>query len=251
MFKEERQEKILEILESENYVTADALAKALYASLPTIRRDLADLQKQGLILRSHGGAKRLDDAHAQLPFAFRNSTKREEKRRLSRAAAALIHDGDVVFIDSSTTVSYMANYLTDRQSIIVITDSIPTALALRKNHIVTYLTGGELTEDSLILSGTYAENIIRNFNIDIMFFSSVGVNKKGFIVDSCEAETILRRKVFQSAEKRVYVCDGEKFGLSAPLNIAPLCEMDCVITNAPIPPEFGVPEDRVIALSSR
>ena len=75
MLKNERQERILELIDEHRYVTAQQLSRLLYVSLPTVRRDLAELQQQGLILRNHGGAKMAGEGTVEIPLSFRNSYK--------------------------------------------------------------------------------------------------------------------------------------------------------------------------------
>ena len=107
MLIDERYDEILKILDEEQYITAQELAKRLYVSLPTIRRDLAELDQRNLIVRSHGGAKKVHDEHTVAPLNYRKTVNAQEKRALCRAAAELIQDNEIVFIDSSTTTLQM------------------------------------------------------------------------------------------------------------------------------------------------
>ena len=103
MLIDERYDEILRILDEEQYITAQELAKRLYVSLPTIRRDLAELDQRNLIVRSHGGAKKVHHEHTVAPLNYRKTVNAQEKRALCRAAAELIQDNEIIFIDSSTT----------------------------------------------------------------------------------------------------------------------------------------------------
>ena len=107
MLKEERYDRILAILETEQYVSATKLSKMLYVSLPTIRRDLAELGRRNQIVRSHGGAKKIQAEHTVAPLDFRRTVHAAEKRALCRRAAELVDDKDIIFIDASTTTLIM------------------------------------------------------------------------------------------------------------------------------------------------
>lgn len=142
MLKEERYDKILTILEEESYISATKLSEMLYVSLPTIRRDLAELGRRNQIIRSHGGAKKIHHEHVVAPLNFRKTVRALEKRELCRSAAKLVQDNDIIFIDSSTTTLQMADFLGEKKGITVITNGITLATLLVKKGIKTYCTGG-------------------------------------------------------------------------------------------------------------
>lgn len=246
MIKDERYEKILEILENERYISATALAKKLYVSLPTVRRDLTELQRRNLIIRSHGGAKKAENGSYMIPLEFRKGVKQAEKKLLCQAAAKLVTDGSIIFIDASTTMLPLAEYLSQYKNLTVITNGIPMTLMLSKYGIKTFTTGGEVLESSRAYAGVYAEEFISHFNFDVMLFSSHGVTSNGNISDTSLPEAMLRRAVMKNTKKKVYVCDGEKFNVSAPYNVAPICEMDTVITNGQLPSTFELDRKKVV-----
>lgn len=231
MLKEERYDKILEILEEEKYISAQELSKRLFVSMPTIRRDLTQLQKTNQIIRSHGGAKKINSEHIVMPLDFRKTVNSHEKRLLCRKAAELVGDNDIIFLDASTTILQMADFLCDKKQITVITNGIPLAMLLIKKGIKTYCTGGEIQKNSLAYSGSFAEEFVQKFNIDLLFFSSHGVNDKGIITDTSLPETQLRKTLLRQAKKSVFMCDRTKFSLSAPYNLIPLEKADYIITN--------------------
>ena len=231
MLKEERYDQILALLEQEQYISAQKLSQQLFVSLPTIRRDLAELQRRNQIVRSHGGAKKVQGEHTVAPLNFRRTVNAAPKRALCRAAAELVAEGDIIFIDSSTTTLQMADFLGEKKGITVITNGIPLATALVKKGIKTYCTGGEIFENSLAHFGSFAEDFIRRFNIDTLFFSCHGVNEKGMLTDPSLPETQIRRTAIQQSKKAVFLCDETKFSLSTPYNLVSIDTLDCVITD--------------------
>ena len=231
MLKEERQEKILQILEEETYITAVKLAKTLYASLPTIRRDLNELARKQLIIRNHGGAKKIDTEKIVMPVEFRKTINYKEKRKLCEKACALIKDNSLIFIDASTTTLQMTDFLTANQQLTVVTNSLLISTILTKKGVKNYLTGGELQQNSLCYAGNFAENFIRQFNFNFAFFSCHGVDESFNVVDTSLAETSLRRTLISQTDKSIFLCDSSKFGVKAPYNLTNLTELDAIITD--------------------
>lgn len=231
MLTEERYEKILEIIEDRSYVSAAVLSKELFVSLPTIRRDLAELQRRGLILRSHGGAGKLNSEHTVIPLNIRKTVNYAEKRRLCQATAALIQTNDIIFIDASTTTLQLADFISPQKGVTVVTNGIPLTALLTRKGIKTYCTGGELQQNSSCYAGSFAEMLVRNFNFDIMFFSSHGINEKGIITDTSFSETALRKAAIAQSEKTAFLFTGTKISLSAPYNLMPLSDADYLITD--------------------
>ena len=235
MLKEARYQEIAKLLSKEKSMSVEQIGRALYISLPTVRRDLNEMHKLGLAVRIHGGALATDDSSLGIPVDFRNAILAKEKQRLAQSAATLVKNGDVLFIDASTTVLHIVDHLNKYDNIRVITNSIQATLLLRKYNIKTYCTGGILIEHSLAFGGSYAEELISHFNIDIFFFSSYGVNDKGWIVDYSELETEIRRDVIRRSNKSVFLCDQSKFARDSIYNLVPLRNIDTIITNAPLP----------------
>lgn len=231
MLQEERYDKILEILEEEEYVSVGKLSQTLFVSLPTVRRDLAELEKRELILRSHGGAKKLQSENTVIPFEFRRAVNAKEKRKLCEAALPLISDNQIIFIDASSSAMQLAYLLSSEQNLTVITNSIILCTVLSKRGIKNYCTGGEFQQKSMCFAGEIAENTVADFNFDIMFFSSHGVSDENVITDTSYKETMLRRRVMGRSKKTVFLCDSSKFGESAPYNLAPLDKLDYIVTD--------------------
>lgn len=248
MLKEERYDRILALLEEEQYVSAKALSQKLFVSLPTVRRDLAELQRRGQVVRSHGGAKKIQGEHTVAPLNFRRTVNALSKRALCRAAAELVQDNEIIFIDSSTTTLQMADFLGEKKGITVITNGIPLATALVKKGIKTYCTGGEIFENSLAHFGSFAEDFIRRFNIDTLFFSCHGVNRQGMLTDPSLPETQIRKVAIEQSKKTVFLCDETKFSLSTPYNLVSIDSLDCVITDTEKVDEYLTPNHGKIVI---
>ena len=246
MLKEERYDKILTVLESEKYISAQKLSQMLFVSLPTIRRDLAELDRRNQIIRSHGGAKAIEPEHVVAPLDFRKSLHSTQKRKLCQAAANLVSDNEIIFIDSSTTTLQMADFLVEKKNITVITNGISLATLLVQKGIKTYCTGGEIFQNSLAHFGSFAEDFIRRFNIDTMFFSCHGVNDNGMLTDPSLPETQIRRVAINQSKKTVFLCDKTKFSLSTPYNLMSIQDIDYIVTDFTKTNEFLDIENKII-----
>jgi len=235
MLKEERKNTILDILHEKEYVSADMLSKILYVSLPTIRRDLAELNGAGLIKRCHGGAASLSAEKTGMPIEYRINFSQKEKMVVAEKASKLVKKGDVIFMDPSSTVYDMIPFIKDTENLTVITNSLRVISSLSdRTNIRLYSTGGSFIKSSMAFTGKRAEDFINDFNIDIFFFSSAAINKKGIITDYSEHETQLRRVVMKHSKKNVFLCTGDKFGKDCTYNVCHLEDADEVICDVDI-----------------
>lgn len=130
MYNLERQEQIIQILETCKSISVTKLAKLLYVSQPTIRRDLSILEEQGKVQRTHGGVVLRKVSDAEIPLMFREDQNIISKKAIAEKAAKLIRNGDVIFLDASSTVSYLIPHLEKLQDIIVVTSSPQTSIRL-------------------------------------------------------------------------------------------------------------------------
>ncbi len=230
MFKKERQQEILNIVKEKKFVSVSKLSKLLYVSLPTIRRDLAELERNGMVVRSRGGAMHLTEGSYEIPLDFRTGCNVHEKIDMCKKAARLISDGDIIYIDASSSTIHIADFITAR-NITAVTNGMPAAVRLIKKGIKTYFTGGEVLPASLGCGGAFSESIASAFNYNLAFFSSYGVNENGMIVDTSLVETALRKVIFKNCERKVFIYTKNKENLSAPYNVIELTDVDIIITD--------------------
>ena len=137
MLKEERFQKLLGLLEADEFMTVQELSRQLNVSMPTVRRDLADLAAQNRIIRSHGGAMRMNEKSSAIPVDFRRSVNAKEKAAIAKVAAEFIHNESVIFLDASTTAAYLFDYLQEFRNLIVVTNSLMAAIQLKNLGIRT------------------------------------------------------------------------------------------------------------------
>lgn len=246
MLKGKRLEELQSILEKCGFATVDQLSEELHVSKPTIRRDLIELVNQGLIIRSHGGAMSAPKEDNPYSVVFRKHTHYREKLSLARAAVKLIPSNAVIFIDASTSAGSIVEFLKNRHDLIVVTNSLVTAARLKNYGIRTYCLGGEVIAGTSAVGGPLALESARSFNVDLVFFSSSGVNDRGMIVDGTGEEAELIASVLKTAEVRVFLCDSSKFGVSAAHNLISIADVSYLITDAMPPEQYPRPRRETI-----
>ena len=236
MLKVERQEGILRILHEKQHASMDLLAKELFVSPATVRRDVLEMEASGLVKRRYGGVSLAEGGARQTEsLDLRIRENREIKKKLARRAAALVHDGDTVLLDSSSTVLEMVPFLAEHKNITVVTNSLRTAEALQKARISVYCTGGFCGEDAATLSGSIAETSLRSFNTDLFFFSSRGISDRGMVSDSSDSSTQIRRVMMRQAQRSVLLCDSSKLGKKYLFSLCHVSDIDTVLCDQPLP----------------
>lgn len=237
MIKNERHTQILDILKKQSFATVAHLASTLYASLPTIRRDLTILEADGYVKRCHGGAMILD-GNTKPPVYFRREQYAHEKLKMCEAAATLISEGDTIFIDASTSVFHISDFLASEQGVTVITNGLPIATSLADTGIKVYSTGGRLLKESLAFVGISAGNSAASYNADTMFFSVASLSLDGILSDWSEDEAMLRIEMAKNSRRRVLLCDSSKIGTVSTFKLFPLSSVEFLITDKEAPSEL-------------
>jgi DeoR family fructose operon transcriptional repressor len=216
----------------------------------TVRRDLGDLEREGLILRTHGGAI-LGNKDHEPSYVKRSFTKKEEKIEIGMTAAGLVENGDVIAIDTGSTSLEVARHLDEEIDITVLTNFIPVALTLsKKRNIKVFLLGGILRKEELSLVGDSAIEAIHNLKIDKYFMGISGVSKERELMDFDPAEVAVKRAIMEAASYILLVADHSKFFRSAPTLVAPLSMLQEIVTDPGIyPDQIKILEDEGIKIT--
>lgn len=204
MYRKERQEEILALIRKQGYASVETLTERFHYSTATINRDLNELQKQNLIKRSYGGAEPV--VPQGIPHVFRYQKMRKSKRKISARAAALVKDGDTIFIDGSTTAEYMAEFLFSRKNLTVITNNCLLAADLYSYGIRAFCLGGEITEAPCVTWGDITCRNAACFLADKFFFSTGTVTSTGLI---CAMSLVFTTMIEHSKEAWLLI-DREK-----------------------------------------
>jgi len=215
----------------------DDLARELNASVATIRRDLAALDRQGVVDRSWGGAQPHVAVRYRDPFLARSEVAVEAKRALAWAAAQMVQDNMVVALSGGTTLTLLARMLRGRP-INVVTNAVNVAAELygaRATKVI--VTGGALKASSYELVGAAADAIIRAYHVDVFFCSCSAVDEDGFgRRDHAEAAVV---KTFrQSAARTVMLVDQNKLGRGYRARVASHGDVARVLVDGPLDPAW-------------
>ena len=208
MFKEQRTDRILEIIRENKYVTVDTLVKRLHYSPATIRRDITYLANLGLVKKSYGGVS--VNAKSR-PHILREHENITEKIKMCRFAETFVSDGDVVFIDGTTTTYFLGETLLKKKDITVVTTNIKLAAYFGEHKVNCLVCGGRLY-DAIMLGGTYACDLINKMRFNIAFFAVGGVSDDGQFSVS-EAYWDFMRAAKARSEKTVLLNDKNKFDI--------------------------------------
>ncbi len=232
MFNKERQQEIIGILKTVNgFVSVKYLCDALFASESSIRRDLKSLEEKGLIKRSYGGASLESNFSNIVTFNNRTKQNTDAKREIAKKASLLIEEGQIIFLDQSSTAFYLASELVGRSSITVVTNNIEIMMLLSNSRIKVISSGGFLSEENRnCLIGGDAQKTFENIFADIAFFSVKGISEDGVITDCSREEIVLRNIMLKNAKRRVLLCDSTKYGKKAAYVQCNLSEIDFLIS---------------------
>lgn len=231
MIELERLDSILTYLRQKRTASVKTLAKHIYTSEATIRRDLNELERRGLIKRLHGGAVLLDSTNREIPLYMREQQNVDAKQKIASQAAQHIRDGQVIFMDASSTVMFLIKYFEAFRELTVITNGIKTAQQLSALNHKVYCTGGLMLHNSSAYVGEYAAEFIRHFNADIFFFSSRGLSDDGKITDASSEETQIRKVMLEHSSQHIFLCDHSKAGQTFCYNLCSLSQVDAYITD--------------------
>lgn len=213
-----RSELILEELLLKGEVSVDSLAHKLKVSAATIRRDLMNLEHQGLLRRSHGGASpvgsSLYDAFRHIStFGEQEELCAAEKRRIGLAAAELISDGETIALGAGTTTTQVARSIRHRHDLTVLTNAINIAMELsHRNDIKVFVTGGELSGAWFALVGATAQQHASELFIDKAFIGVDGIHAEWGLTTNYPDQAGIHRALLMQARQRIAVADHRKIG---------------------------------------
>lgn len=243
MYQNERELEIQKILSREPYVTVKQLSQWLYTSESSIRRDLSVLERRGIVKRSYGGVELAKNSSQVLPFSARAHYNIPAKKIMAKKAAALVQDGDIVFLDQSSSAFFVAGELPRKAGVTVVTNNIEIINLLSQSEIEVISCGGRLSKTNRnCLVGDDAHRIFKEIHANVLFFSSKALSPEGVIYDCYREEVCIRNTMLANAEQKVFLCASEKYGQYAGYRQCTLEEVDRMITEQESPAFFTGPE---------
>jgi len=213
MFVEERRNTIVDLVNKKNRASVIELSSFLKVTEATIRRDLCDLEQRELIVRTHGGALRIDKTSREAPLQERVTQRKGQKSRIAQFVSQLVRHGETIMMDGGSTTLLVAEMLVSKSNLMVVTNSPPIGETLAEvNGSRVILVGGELRRRTDSLIGTSAELTLKQFRADkaILGMSGLLVDEGFFSVNPQESE--IKRIMARCAKETVVVMDSSKIG---------------------------------------
>ncbi len=233
-----RQRRILNLLQEVGSLRTTETAIELGVTDETVRKDFEMLEKRGDLIRTHGGASRPERIREELPFTERQVIRREEKQMIARLAAGRIQANETIFLDASSTVLTLAEFLPDLP-LTILTNALNvfTALSERPN-LDLICTGGLYDARSRSFIGLTAEKSLQRYNIHRMFFSGNGLHLDRGASESNARQAAFKERVVAYAEDVVFLADHSKLGRKAAFFFAEVADLGCLITDKAADREF-------------
>lgn len=233
----ERQAMIRNLLSQRSFSSLESLALELGVSQSTVRRDLDQLEAEGMVRRTHGGVVWIDRktpaAPSSRPYAFdhRMGYRLEAKKKIAELARTLIEPGETILIDGGTTTFYLAQQLIGT-GLQLVTNSLPIAdLFQNDDKAELILTGGLLYPRYGVLLGPTAESTVQTIHARTMFFSVAGIHE-GSVYNQNLLLVQSEQRMMEQSQQVVLLADSSKFGLQALTRLGALNEIDIVVTDA-------------------
>ena len=241
MFNVERQRQICQLIEEKRLATVAELSQYFGVSEATIRRDLEKLESKGLLQRFHGGAIFSDGRRArpEPPIIQRAEENAGEKRKIGRAAAALVEDGETIFIGSGTTTLEVARHLKSKKNLTVITNALNIANELAGEQDITLIVvGGLLRHSELSMIGHIAEQALKELRADKVIMGMRALSLRDGLTNDYLPETMTDRAIISFAPEVILVVDHSKFGKVSTALVAPVDHVSKIVTDDKAPPEI-------------
>ncbi len=247
LLTEQRQQKILELLQERGMVSVEALVTALGVSSMTVWRDLAVLDQSGKVRRVRGGVMKGEEASSVEPFyKSKQVVNKEKKRVIARFAAEhFVEDNDIIILEAGTTAGAMIPFL-KQSNLTVLSNGLGNLndLSCCVPHISVLGCGGILRSIAYTFVGPQAEDFFRGIRARTLFLSATGLALPEGITDPNPLETQVKRAMAQSAGRIILLLDSSKFGVRSLTPVIPLEKIHSIIT------DVGAPQDHLDNLQS-
>ncbi len=236
----ERRGEILAIVQKKGGITIDEICAHFDVSEMTARRDLQELDREGLLRRVHGGGVIAFGRSYEPPYQSRSQLNLEVKKAIGRKAVELINDGDSIALDIGTTTLEVARALKNRRNLTVVTASLPIAYELVSNHSLgkdlrLILTGGIVRAGELSLIGHISENTYSEIHVDKAFIGIGGISLEDGLTDYNLEDSLVKRSLIRTARQIIVVADASKFGRTTFTSVCPLSAIDTIVTDPSAP----------------
>lgn len=235
----ERQARLLTYIQSHQRISVPQVVEAFAISVATARRDLDALAERGQVQRVHGGAIALQQAPPEPPVVLRADEQALEKRRIGQVAAALVKEGETVFLGTGSTVLEVARALRGRTDLTVITNSIPVVNMLAGSPgIALVCLGGELRKSEMSLIGHIAEQALAELRTSRVILGIRAIDLEHGLTNEYLQESTIDRAILKIGPETMVVADHTKCGRVSTAFVAPTVAMHTLVTDSAAPETF-------------
>jgi DeoR family fructose operon transcriptional repressor len=239
VFATERHQQILGRARADGRVDVSALARELDVTPETVRRDLSALERHGLVRRVHGGAIPVERLGFEPGLADREGLLSVEKELIAKAALDELPDGGSIILDAGTTTVRLAEMLPTDRELTVVTHALPVATVLATRPGITlHLVGGTVRGRTLAAVGSWALRDLADIQADVVFLGTNGLTVEHGLTTPDLAEAEVKRALVAAARRVVVLADHTKIGRADFAYVAPLSDVDTVITDTGVAPEL-------------
>ena len=243
MIRPERRQQIAKQVQQSGTVAVSALSERFNVSEMTIRRDLRDMDREGLLRRVHGGAVSNLGRSYEPPLQIRSTTQTEAKKAIGCKAAEMIMDGDSIALDVGTTTQEIARALQGKHNLTIVTASLPIANEIVSSLSLTsdvrlILTGGIVRPGELSMTGHIATHTYDELHVDKAFIGVGGISIDDGLTEYNVEDALVKKPLILNAHLKVVVADASKLGRTTFASVAPLSSVDVIITDREAPKEF-------------
>lgn len=240
MYRKEREQQILYLLQDKKEMSVSELSKLLFTSESSIRRDLSAMELSGLVRRTHGGVQLLGDNPTIIPFSSRIHYKVAEKKKMAKKALSYVRDGQVIFLDQSSSALFLAHELVNRRQVTIITNNIEILATMAKSELKVYASGGYICPTNRnCLIGEDAHEIFQKTHADLLFFSVKALSEDGLLYDVTREEVHIHNAMLENAAKKFLLCDSGKFDSHASYLQCALKDLDGMIAECELPERYA------------
>ncbi|WP_421829715.1 DeoR/GlpR family DNA-binding transcription regulator [Larkinella sp.] len=239
MLPNQRRDKILELLKEDGSAKIVNLARIFKVTEVTIRQDIEKLEKDGLVIKDHGGAylKNVEDQVRTVSLG--NQENIDKKERIASKCLEYIESGDTIILDSGSTTTEIAKKLRGYRNLTVITNALNIALILgAETGIEVIMTGGEFKPPTLSLTGQKAADFFKGINVQKLFLATAGISLKSGLTYPSISDLVVKKAMIDAADVTYLVADSTKIGKSAFASLGALSLIDYIITDATIQEKY-------------
>jgi DeoR/GlpR family transcriptional regulator of sugar metabolism len=238
MLPNQRRDKILELIREDGHAKVLNLSHLFKVTEVTIRQDLERLEKDGYIIREHGGAYLKDIDMDVRNLTLQNKEHLAEKIAIARKSIEFIQDGDIIILDSGSTTTEIAKQLNGYKNLKVITNALNIALILgAQPGIDVIVTGGEFKAPTLSLTGQKASDFFQNLHVDKLFLATAGIDLKSGLTYPGISDICVKRSMIESSNEIYLVADSTKIGKTSFASLGALSLINYLVTDSKIKAE--------------